>query len=602
MRITAGRRARLAGLLGALMLFGLLTAPPARAAGQLEEAIAALAGGETVWVAEDYQDADPQLVELLRARYERADTTFRIAFVTEEIGEDGAAAQQLAAAIGEPGVYMVHSETRNPTSDTPDRSEQRTTVGISLGEWDLFDEEMARVGIGKGNILLTLPDALDDDVRPGVLALADGEDRFFVDPAVTEAFPSLDEALLESVFAEVPRLRVALVSGVSGRTEETMEALAEGLPQDGAALLLQWQDEDFSAVMATGSGVPYSISDLVSVVGSSAISSITVEEMPGRLSLLASALSETDLLTDAGERLAEQTLYVHPGTPDFDAEAAYEEALAEAATPVRVAVLPESVLALQLGDDLPWGGDDTELAAMLAEHIAWDPGTGAGDQRVVVYRVAPYNGGHIAGMSVAADEEFTRQARGTQAGGDGFMTATLDALLEVVAAPAAGAPGADGAEEERAAAETAGGGTSVTTWVALAVGAITVLTTANLLVRVLSPRRRRIQAATARSRRLARMTPEQLAKERERARIPALAARTDLERLDDVLAGLPMPRTSPSQVRALQRIRSDHERLLQAHADAVTWDDIAAIRQRAKQLNTVLDLWRKLESRPPASG
>ncbi|MFB7896365.1 hypothetical protein ACFC1B_08530 [Streptomyces xiamenensis] len=598
MRTTAGRRARLAGLLGVLMLFGLLTAPPARAAGQLEEAIAALADGETVWVAEDYQGADPQLVELLRARYERTDTTFRIAFVTEEIGEDGAAAQQLAAEIGEPGVYMVHSETRSATSDSPDRSEQRTTVGISLDEWDLFDEEMARVGIGNGNVLLSLPDALDGDVSTGVHALADGDTRFFVDPAVTEAFPSLDEAMLESVFAGVPQLRVALVSGVSGRTEDTMAALAEDLPDDGAALLLQWQDDDFSAVMATGPGVPYTISDLVSVVGSSAITSVPVAEMPGRLALLASVLSDTDLLTEAAGVLGEQALYVHPGIPGFDAEAEYAAALSGAGSPVRVAFLPESVLELQLGEDTPWSGDDAEPAGMLAGQVDW---ADAPEQRMVVYRVDTYNGGRVSAVSVSGDDGLAQRAWGTQQSGEGFVAASLDALLELVDAPAAAVPGADEADEGAAAETGEGGGWSPTTWVVLAVVALSVLSTANLLVRVLFPRRRRIRAAAARARKVARMTPEQLARERERAEIPARAARNDLERLDEVLAGLPMPRTSPRQVRVLQRIRADHERLLQAHADAVTWDDVAAIRERARRLNAAVELWRQMESRAPAA-
>ncbi|MFB7758987.1 hypothetical protein [Streptomyces xiamenensis] len=598
MRTTAGRRARLAGLLGVLMLFGLLNAPPARAAGQLEEAIAALADGETVWVAEDYQGADPQLVELLRARYERTDTTFRIAFVTEEIGEDGAAAQQLAAEIGEPGVYMVHSETRSATSDSPDRSEQRTTVGISLDEWDLFDEEMARVGIGNGNVLLSLPDALDGDVSTGVHALADGDTRFFVDPAVTEAFPSLDEAMLESVFAGVPQLRVALVSGVSGRTEDTMAALAEDLPDDGAALLLQWQDDDFSAVMATGPGVPYTISDLVSVVGSSAITSVPVAEMPGRLALLASVLSDTDLLTEAAGVLGEQALYVHPGIPGFDAEAEYAAALSGAGTPVRVAFLPESVLELQLGEDTPWSGDDAEPAGMLAGQVDW---ADAPEQRMVVYRVDTYNGGRVSAVSVSGDDGLAQRAWGTQQSGEGFVAASLDALLELVDAPAAAVPGADEADEGAAAETGEGGGWSPTTWVVLAVVALSVLSTANLLVRVLFPRRRRIRAAAARARKVARMTPEQLARERERAEIPARAARNDLERLDEVLAGLPMPRTSPRQVRVLQRIRADHERLLQAHADAVTWDDVAAIRERARRLNAAVELWRQMESRAPAA-
>jgi hypothetical protein len=593
MRITDGRRARLAGLLGVLLLFGLLTAPPARAAGQLEEAIAALADGETVWVAEDYQDADPQLVDLLRARYERTDTTFRIAFVTEEIGGDGAAAQQLAAAIGEPGVYMVHSETRSATSDSPDRSEQRTTVGISLDEWGLFDEEMARVGIGNGNVLLSLPDALDGDVSAGVHGLADGDTRFFVDPAVSEAFPSLDEAMLESVFAGVPQLRVALVSGVSGRTEDTMAALAEDLPDDGAALLLQWQEDDFSAVMATGPDVPYTISDLVSVVGSSAITSVPVEEMPGRLALLASVLSDTDLLTEAAGVLGEQALYVHPGIPGFDAEAEYAAALSGAGTPVRVAFLPESVLELQLGEDTPWSGDDAEPAGALAGQIDW---ADTSDQRVVVYRVDPYNGGRVSAVSVSGDDGLAQRAWGTQESGEGFVAASLDALLELVDAPAAGVPGGAEADEGTAAETTEGGGWSPTTWVVLAVVALSVLSTANLLVRVLFPRRRRIRAAAARARKVARMTPEQLARERERAEIPALAARADLERLDEVLAGLPMPRTSPRQVRVLQRIRADHERLLQAHADAVTWDDVAAIRERARRLTAAVELWQEMES------
>ncbi|MFD7509245.1 hypothetical protein ACFV5N_07850 [Streptomyces sp. NPDC059853] len=94
------------------------------------------------------------------------------------------------------------------------------------------------------------------------------------------------------------------------------------------------------------------------------------------------------------------------------------------------------------------------------------------------------------------------------------------------------------------------------------------------------------------------MTPQQLAEERARAEVPALAARQDLEKLDEALAGLAMPRTSPRRARALQRIRSEHERLLQAHADAVTREDVRAIRERAGRLTRALELWRRLESQP----
>ncbi|GAA2360911.1 hypothetical protein [Streptomyces carpaticus] len=598
MRVTGGRRAWLAGVLGVLLACGLLTAPPARAAGQLDEAIEALSGGETVWVAEDYAGVSPELVGLLRARYARADTTVRIAFVTEEIGEDAAASQQLATAVGEPGVYMVHSEVRSALSDSPDRSEQTTTVGLSLDEWALFDEEMDRVGINEGNFLLTLPDLLDRDVTPGVRALAE-DGGYYVDPAVTEAFPGLDEELLASAFAELPGLRVALVSGVSGPTDATMAALADGLADDGAALLLQFEDDDFSAVMATGPGVPYAISDLVSVVGGSAITEIPVPEMPGRLALLASALAETDLLTAAGERLGGQSLFVHPGVPGFDREAEYEQALSEAGRPVKVAFLPENVLALQLGDDLPWSGDDTELAGLLAGHIDWGTAPEE-DQRVVVYRFSPYHGGHISGMSVAGDADFVRSAGSARAGGDDFAAGSLDALLDAVGAPAPEAGGSGGgAGEDRAAGGSGGGSGWVSPWMLIALFGLLPI---GLLVRetffVLSPRRRRIRAATARARKLARMTPQQLAKERERAELPALAARQDLEKLDEVLAGLPMPRTSPRRVRALQRMRSEHERLLQAHADAVTWEDVRSIRERAGRLTRALELWRRTEARP----
>ncbi|MFB4194935.1 hypothetical protein [Streptomyces carpaticus] len=598
MRVTGGRRAWLAGVLGVLLACGLLTAPPARAAGQLDEAIAALSGGETVWVAEDYAGVSPELVELLRARYAGADTTVRIAFVTEEIGEDAAASQQLAAAVGEPGVYMVHSEVRSALSDSPDRSEQSTTVGLSLDEWALFDEEMDRVGINEGNFLLTLPDLLDQDVTPGVRALAE-DGGYYVDPAVTEAFPELDEELLASAFAEVPGLRVALVSGVSGPTDATMAALADGLADDGAALLLRFEDDDFSAVMATGPDVPYTISDLVNVVGGSAITEIPVAEMPGRLALLASALAETDPLAAAGERLGGQSLFVHPGVPGFDREAEYEQALAEAGRPVKVAFLPENVLALRLGEDLPWSGDDTEPAGLLAEHIDWGTAPEA-DHRVVVYRFSPYHGGHISGMSVAGDADFVQSVGSARAGGDDFAAGSLDALLDAVGAPAPETGGSGGgAGDDRAAGGGGGGGGRVSPWPLVALFGLLPL---GLLVRetffVLSPRRRRIRAARARARKLARMTPQQLAKERERAELPALAARQDLEKLDEALAGLPMPRTSPRQVRALQRIRSEHERLLQAHTDAVTWEDVRSIRERAGRLTRALELWRRTEARP----
>ncbi|MDT0442990.1 hypothetical protein [Streptomyces johnsoniae] len=562
-----GAVAALAGLVGSVLLFGLLIAPPAHAAGQLDAAAEALADGPGVWVAEDYEGIDERTVELMRARYAAAETPIRVAMLTEEMGEGDAAAEELAASVGERGVYLVYNEVSSPVSDSPVTARAWAVTGVPVTREDLEAEDAHRIGIPSGNFLLSLPDALDDDLRPSVAAVSD-DDPFFVDPAVTAAFPALDVQLLRDSFAEVPRIRAALVSGVGGDLEAAQASMLTDLPDDGVAVLIQWEDDGaFSAVFGAGPDVPYEIYDLETVIGASAITEVPVDQVPQRLALLAALLSPVDPAETARAALADTAVYVHPGISDWrttpEEVAEHAEELTAADPSARVAFLPEPVLDLRFGDPLP--GPESALAELVA----------ADGQNVAVFTVAPYHGGHMSTTSATGEASFV-EAAGWAHGSDAFIGETLTDLLGRI--------------------ESADGfGPSLGALAGVALGPfelLLLLSVAALLARVLgrrlTRRQRRARAAAARRRRLAAMPPARVRSELATAELAARAAAADLIRLGDDLADVPPP-ASPGDLRALKRLRGEYERLLDAHANVTSRQDVVRLRQDLTRVRRGLD-------------
>ncbi|RBM11780.1 hypothetical protein [Streptomyces sp. PT12] len=576
----------MAAVIGPALLLGLFAAPPARAAdGQLAEAAQALAEGPGVWVAEGYEGIDDDAVALMNARYGMARTPVRVAMLTEEIPEGDAAAEELAAEVGQPGVYLVYNEVHTPVSDSPDTSEAWAVSGVSATLDELAAENMERIGIPSGNFLLTLPDALDGDLRPRVAQTAGGDDPFFVDPAVSEAFPGLDEEMLREAFADVPSVRVALVSGLGGDMEEARASMLDGLPDDGVALLMQWEDGEFSAVVSAGSGVPFSISELEMVVGASGITEVPAGELPERVALLASVLGE-DVTEVAREALAAgPSVYVHPGVSDghtdADTVAALADDLAAADGAARVAFLPEGVTELQTGDDYPMYEPD---AARL---IAADGGNAA------VFLVDPYHGGRISTVSATGDEAFVWAAEFAWNGEENFVASTMTSLLEELGASAISGGGGDadaggGGEDEAAGSEAAeereGAGLRRSVLIVLAVVAIWVLPP---LVMRLTRRQRRTLAMDRHRRRLARLAPDEARAELARAKLAAQAARADLIRLGDELADAREP-SAPRALRILQRLRAEYERLLHAQANVLSATQVPGIRKDTARVRKAL--------------
>ncbi|UCM90092.1 hypothetical protein [Streptomyces marincola] len=580
----AARSAALAGLTAWVLLAGLLLAPPARAAEQLAEAADALAAGPGVWAAEDYEDIDEQALALMRARYAEARTPVRVALLTEEIPEGDAAAEELAARVGEPGVYLVFNEVHTPVSDSPSRAYAWAVADVPVSTEQLSEEMYARVGIPSGHFLLSLPDALDNDLRPAVAATA-GAEPFFVDPAVTAAFPELDAALLRDSFAGVPNVRAALVSGLGGDLAEAQAPMLTGLPDDGVAVLIQWEDDgSFAAVFGAGPDVPFDISDLETVIGASAITDLPVREVPQRLALLAALLSPTEVTETARDALAEAPVYVHPGISDWrtgpEELAALGEELAAADPAAGVAFLPHPVLELRAGGTLP-----SEESA-LAELVAPD------GRNVAVFTVDPYHGGHVRDTSATGDAAFV-EAAGWAHGSEAFLGETLTDLLGEMDRLGIAEPAAGGAEPATGGTDDAGLRTAAQILL-LAVAALLL----PLLARNLTPhgrRARRVRAAARRRGLLAALPAERAAVLLAEAERAARATDEQLIRLGDDLARVPRP-AGAAGVRRLQRLRSDYEWVLDVRAHLASREEVGGIRKDIARLR------RALGRLPPPTG
>lgn len=557
-----------AGLLLALPL-GLFTAPPqARAADPLEAAAEALAE-PGVHVDEGFETLSADLITLMRARYARADLPVRAALLTTETDDADALARQLAARVGRPGVYIVQAEWDDPTEDYPDWERGWALSGVALTEGELRDAEFDHVGINVGNLLVALPDHVDGDLSAR-LPTGFGDGRFFVDPAVTDAFPGLDAALLEETFADVPRLRVALVSGIGQDSDTAAAAMAEGLGADGAMLLMQWDDDAFSAVLGAGEDLP-AVSALEEVVGGSAITEIRPGQMPSRLAQLAAALGP-GLIEAARTELEAGPLYVHPatgdGVTDDAALAAYAEALAAVEPPVRVAFLPETALAAQIGQDVLW--EEPEVA----RRVAGDDGG-----RVVVY-LPDLEYGRMSWTHAVGDADFRQAVRMAMTPEGEFVGGTLDNLLDQLGAEAPGTAVPPGPGEGNAGNEAdgeEGNGAAVRPGRRLLAAGVLVVLVAPVLVPLLSPRRRRTRAAATRARRLVRLSPGQRADAAARAEPLRAANQRELDRLAEHLSSLPDPGGPVPP--AASRVLGEYERLLAAHAASACLADARAVQR-----------------------
>ncbi|WP_103528257.1 hypothetical protein [Streptomyces sp. SM12] len=592
---------RTAGTLTAALVVGLLAAPPARAEGQLDRAAEALAE-PGVWADEDYRGLTEDMVALLDARYARAETPFRMALLTEKTDDADALARDLATRVGEPGVYFVLSEWDDPLSDYRDSARGFAATAVGATADDLRDENINRAGINTGNVLLTLPDSLDGDLSAR-LPRDFGEDRFLVDPAVTDVFPELTEELLRDTFADTPRLRVALVSGVGGASDAAATTMAADLPADGAMLLLQWEDSEFSVVMGSGRDLP-SVGELESIGGSIGISRVEPELLPTRLTQLAAVLGP-DVTELAREALDSSALYVHPAVQDGvttgERLAEFGEAFAALDSGARVAVLPEAVTRAQLGEDVTGNGDDDAVARLVA----------GDDEGPLAVFLADMHYLRISDAEAVGGEEFVTAADRSRHSGEPFLETTLSRLLEqlgssVAAPPATGedvGAGTPGQDTAAGPALADSGALRLVVWVLLGLAAAaTVLTVAS--ARLLPRGRPRLVArslATASRRKaLSRMT------ERQRHEQLARSARTraengrELARLENRLAALPVgygDRLPPG----LGQLLGEYERLRAAHAEARTVDQAAQVRKdlaRAHRRHGLLALVSSRSARP----
>ncbi|NJQ17244.1 hypothetical protein [Streptomyces bohaiensis] len=590
-----------AGTLAAALVLGLLTAPTARADGQLADAAAALAT-PGVWVDDDYQGLDENMVALLRARYERADTPFRMALLTERNEDAAGLASQLASLVGRPGVYAVLTEWDDPLSDSRDSSRGWAVSGVPATVDDIRDESVARAGINNGNPLLTLVDSLDGDLS-AQLPTGSGDGRFLVDPAVTEVFPELTEDLLAETFAGVPELRVALVSGVGGPSDAAATAMASELPADGAMLLMQWETSDFSVVMGSGRELA-SNSTLESLVGGIGIPTVAPDAVPHRLAQLAAALGP-DLVGLAREGLADSPLYVHPaagdGTTGPARQAAFAAALGEAGA--RAAVLPQGAVAAQLGEDSPDAAD--ELVRSVAE---------GGDDPLAVFLVdTEYQ--RVDEVRATGDEQFAAAADRARYSGDPFVETALTHLLDHLGADVPRTPEADGADGADApAAPAAPGGSAaagpagaaslpVGVWVGLAVATLGLL--APVVAAAGTPRGRphlaaRALAIAANRRRADRMSAQELGREVHASAAQRGRNGQDLARLEKLLRQLPDTGGHPA-ARPVGQLLGEYERLREAHAGALTRSEASLVGRsltRALRRGTALAAPREKRSRP----
>ncbi|WP_052851515.1 hypothetical protein [Streptomyces avicenniae] len=585
-RRTGGRAAGLlAALLAPVLAFGLLTAPPAHAVGQLDEAAEALADGSGVWVAEGFEGAPETLLDLVRARYARAETSIRVAMVTEELGEDDAAAQQFAAAVGEPGVYLVYSETDDPTSDYPTTAHQRAVLGGDVTYEQVYEEYNDHLGSGSGNFLLSLPDALDGDLSPDVFALSD-DAPFFVDPAVTDVFPDVTAEWLREVYADVETpVRVAVVTALGGSDADTQDALFGELPADGTAVLLRWESEEFSVAGATGGEAPFGVDDVESTVGGIGAGDVPPEVLPQRMALLA-ALLGPDPVELARQALVDDPVYVHPGVSDGETTAAevdaLRERLREACPSARAAFMPEEVLELRLGGTLP-DADSGDLARLFVPESdgSDEPGTD-----VVVWTLSSEVGGYLSNTSATGQASFVEATQWTF-GASPPISGALEELLSEVDDGGGGGGGLP---------DAVGDTGQLRIYLLVALG-IALLWLGPLIAANATRRRRRIRATAKWRRRLTRLPVGQAREEQERADVAALAVWRDLVALGDDLGHIASPH-DPVRLRALQRLRSEYERLLAMHDQAMTWHEVAMVRADARRLRRSLDVWLRTAAAP----
>ncbi|NJP67720.1 hypothetical protein [Streptomyces spiramenti] len=585
---------RTAGTLAATLVLGLLTVPTARAEGQLADAADALAE-PGVWADDDYQGLDENMVALLQARYARAGTPFRMALLTEENDDAASLASRLASLVGEPGVYAVLTEWDDPLSDHRDSAQGWAISGTSATVDDIRTESVARAGINNGNPLLTLVDTLDGDLS-SQLPDASGEERYLVDPAVTDTFPELTEELLADVFDGIPELRVALVSGVGGPSDSAATRMASGLPADGAMLLMQWETSEFSVVMGSGRDLP-SVGTLEGLVGGIGIPTVAPEAVPQRLSQLAAALGP-DLLGLTRDGLADSPLYVHPAAGDGvtgrERQAVFAEALGGAGA--RVAVLPRAALAAQLGEDRI--DEDVDVVGPVSE----------GGDAPLALLLADMEYLRVDQVQTTGDEEFARAADRARHSGDPFLETGLSQLLaqlgtEVPAAPdtdeaaAPGSPGAPGPGGGDASAVPVG------VWVGLAIA------TAGLLLPLMSaalmPRGRprlavRALAVAANRREAEAMSAEKLSAEMDRSAEQRGRNARELARLERLLRHLPDTGGHPV-ARPVGQLLSEYERLREAHAGARTRTEATVVRRslgRALRRGEALTVVTRKLSRP----
>ncbi|MEV2276242.1 hypothetical protein AB0I72_11690 [Nocardiopsis sp. NPDC049922] len=385
---------RLAALLALASLTGFLTVfgaspPPAHASGQIAEAAEALADGPGVWDADDFGDMlSPETIVLLEEAYDRSEVPIRLALVRENFGDrwdDNRVAEEFAAAVGEPGVYLVHTYLPEGygwyVADT-----SWAVIGDGV-----TDEALARLHhVDPGQAFLTaVPDLVNGGVSAELRALADGG-GVYVDPAVSAAFPEVDAAEIEVALQGAGDVRFGVVAGVAASDSEedlspvsdTIERnlaldMLEGAPDDAMAVLMSWDRWGFEAVVASGAeAMP--AADVESLLWGSD----NPEQVVGAARVLGAVLGP-DVMEQAGAALVEDALYVHPMVADGLTEAELgraAEALADYQNDLRVAILPSQAVERVLGEEILLARNRDRVAEALAE------GTG-GD--VAVYLVDP---------------------------------------------------------------------------------------------------------------------------------------------------------------------------------------------------------------------
>ncbi|MCY9787860.1 hypothetical protein KIK06_28685 [Nocardiopsis sp. EMB25] len=383
---------RIAALLCLLALTGSLAAvgvhqPPAHASAQIAEAAEALADGPGVWAADDFgATLTPETIALVEEAYDRSEVPIRLALVTEDVDgqwEDHLTAEAFAAAVGEPGVYLVHGETGAALSE-PEVEQSWAVIGDATTPEEIEDLFYLHPYAG---LLTGVPDLVNGEVSSGLRALADGG-GVYVDPVVSAVFPEIDAEAIETALEGAGDVRFGVVSGVAapgnekdrgelyGAIERSLALdMLEGADRDAMVVLLSWNGEAFRPVAASGPEAMEAaeIEDLFwgSMAPEQAIPAARVM----------GAILGPGVIEQAGVALAEDVLYVHPSVSDGLTGAEFSRAaenVADYPGDLRVAILPSQAVERALGDNVALFAN--EVAAVLAE------GT---DGDVVVYSVDP---------------------------------------------------------------------------------------------------------------------------------------------------------------------------------------------------------------------